>query len=87
MNVENPKESPFQFFGNVYIFSKNFSGAVEEITLTFWSPFAIFEPWIWRRIEPVPACYLNVSQTGPKCSTFETFLKSFNLRRQGAFFY
>ena len=24
--------------------------------LTLGSPFAIFEPWIWRRLEPVPAC-------------------------------
>ena len=24
--------------------------------LTLGSPFAIFEPWIWRRLGPVPAC-------------------------------
>ena len=26
-------------------------------TLALWSPFAIFEPLIWRRLGPVPACY------------------------------
>ena len=25
--------------------------------MTFGSPFAILEPWIWRRLEPVPACF------------------------------
>ena len=33
-----------------------FSGTVEENTLTLWSLFAIFEPYIWRRLGPVPAC-------------------------------
>ena len=28
----------------------------EYCKLTLGSPFAIFEPWIWRRLEPVPAC-------------------------------
>ena len=28
--------------------------------LTLWSPFAIFEPLIWRRLGPFPACYLLV---------------------------
>ena len=32
------------FFGIVRLFPKNLSGAVEENTLTLWSPFAIFEP-------------------------------------------
>ena len=26
--------------------------------LTLGSPFATFEPWIWRRLGPVPACFL-----------------------------
>ena len=38
-------------------FSKNFrfSTTVNEY-LTLGSLFAIFEPWIWRRLGPVPAC-------------------------------
>ena len=38
-------------------FSKNFrfSTTVKEY-LTLGSLFAIFEPWIWRRLGPVPAC-------------------------------
>ena len=28
----------------------------EFCKLTLGSPFAIFEPWIWRRLGPVPAC-------------------------------
>ena len=41
--------------------SKNFqfSTTVNEY-LTLGSLFAIFEPWIWRRLGPVPAC--SVSQ-------------------------
>ena len=27
--------------------------------LTLGSPFAIFEPWIWRRLGPVPACFFS----------------------------
>ena len=39
-------------------FSKNFrfSTSVKEY-LTLGSLFAIFEPWIWRRLGPVPACF------------------------------
>ena len=29
----------------------------EYCKLTLGSPFAIFEPWIWRRLGPVPACF------------------------------
>ena len=25
--------------------------------LTLWSPFAIFEPWVWRRLMPFPVCF------------------------------
>ena len=41
-------------------FSKNFrfSTFVKEY-LTLGSLFAIFEPWIWRRLGPVPACLLS----------------------------
>ena len=40
-------------------FSKNFrfSSTVKEY-LTLGSLFAIFEPWIWRRLGPVPACLI-----------------------------
>ena len=40
-------------------FSKNFrfSTTVKEY-LTLGSLFAIFEPWIWRRLGPVPACFV-----------------------------
>ena len=34
-----------------------FSGTVEENTLTLRRLFAIFEPYIWRRLGPVPACF------------------------------
>ena len=33
----------------------------EYCKLTLGSPFAIFEPWIWRRLGPVPACLQSVS--------------------------
>ena len=33
-----------------------FSGTVKEY-LTLWSPFAIFEPKIWRRLMPFPGCF------------------------------
>ena len=41
--------------------SKNFrfSSTVKEY-LTLGSLFAIFEPWIWRRLGPVPACIFKV---------------------------
>ena len=29
----------------------------EYCKLTLGSPLAIFEPWIWRRLGPVPACF------------------------------
>ena len=45
-----PKGPPFQFFLALWDFSKKNFIAVEEITLKFWCPFAIFEPWIWRRL-------------------------------------
>ena len=43
--------------------SKNFrfSTSVNEY-LTLGSLFAIFEPWIWRRLEPVPACLVFYRQ-------------------------
>ena len=34
-----------------------FSSTVQENALTLWSPFAIFEPYIWRRLGPFPACF------------------------------
>ena len=55
-----PKGPSFQFFfGVVRLFSKKVCSAVEENTLKLWCPFAIFEPWIWRRLGPVPACFIH----------------------------
>ena len=36
----------------------------EYCKLTLGSPFVIFEPWVWRRLGPVPAClnYLEIEQ-------------------------
>ena len=45
------------FFKKNFFFKKfRFSSTVKEY-LTLGSLFAIFEPWIWRRLGPVPACY------------------------------
>ena len=59
MDVEKSQRVPlFSFFGIVrlfYFFS--IKGPQFTNTLTFWSPFAIFEPEIWRRLEPFPACW------------------------------
>ena len=33
-----------------------FFGYCRREYLTLWSPFTIFEPWIWRRFMPFPAC-------------------------------
>ena len=45
-------------FGSTF----GFSGTVKEY-LTFRSPFAIFEPYIWRRFGPFAACYYEMKQT------------------------
>ena len=44
------------FFKNFFFKKFRFSSTVKEY-LTLGSLFAIFEPWIWRRLGPVPACY------------------------------
>ena len=61
MGIEKSQRvPPFNFFRRCEtFFKKNFS-AVEENTLKHWCPFAIFEPWIWRRLGPVPACFLYI---------------------------
>ena len=46
-----PSGAPIRF--NFWVFL----GAVEENTLTLLSPFAVFEPQIWRRFGPFPACF------------------------------
>ena len=57
LGIEKSRRVPLSiFFGVVRLFSKFFFSAVEENTLKLWCPFAIFEPWIWRRLGPVPAC-------------------------------
>ena len=48
--------APLGHFLICNFFKKNrFSTTVKEY-LTLGSLFAIFEPWIWRRLGPVPAC-------------------------------
>ena len=44
------------FFEKIFFKNFRFSSTVKEY-LTLGSLFAIFEPWIWRRLGPVPACY------------------------------
>ena len=34
-----------------------FSGTVEDNTLSLRNPFAIIEPWVWRRLGLFPACF------------------------------
>ena len=46
------------FFEKFFFKKFRFSSTVKEY-LTLGSLFAIFEPWIWRRLGPVPACFLN----------------------------
>ena len=43
------------FFKKFFFKKFRFSSTVKEY-LTLGSLFAIFEPWIWRRLGPVPAC-------------------------------
>ena len=43
------------FFKKFFFQKFRFSSTVKEY-LTLGSLFAIFEPWIWRRLGPVPAC-------------------------------
>ena len=43
------------FFKKNFFKKFRFSSTVKEY-LTLGSLFAIFEPWIWRRLGPVPAC-------------------------------
>ena len=43
------------FFKKIFFKKFRFSSTVKEY-LTLGSLFAIFEPWIWRRLGPVPAC-------------------------------
>ena len=45
-----------QFFQKKISKNFRFSTTVKEY-LTLGSLFAIFEPWIWRRLGPVPACF------------------------------
>ena len=49
------------FFKNFFFKKFRFSSTVKEY-LTLGSLFAIIEPWIWRRLGPVPACWLTEQQ-------------------------
>ena len=70
-NFFSPKGPPFNCdknvdnFGSVPLLARqsvHFFGfsIFEYCKLTPGSPFAIFEPWIWRRLGPVPACLLKI---------------------------
>ena len=51
----------------------------EYYKLTLGSPFAIFEPWIWRRLGSVPACYF-VTKLGKRTDNYAlqvSLLKAF----------
>ena len=75
--VASPGASLGPFF-NVIFSKKNskifrFSTTVNEY-LTLGSLFAIFEPWIWRRLGPVPACFFLVGFFQRKmCLTVASF--------------
>ena len=47
----------YVIFSKIFFKKFRFSSTVKEY-LTLGSLFAIFEPWIWRRLGPVPACYI-----------------------------
>ena len=66
MDVEKPQRVPLSVFRHcetlarqsVLFFEKfSFFEYCKREYLTLGSLFAIFEPWIWRRLGPVPACY------------------------------
>ena len=61
------------------LFSKNFrfSSTVKEY-LTLGSFCAIFEPWIWRRLGPVPACYVFCLGRKLTSSLFINFLSRYH---------
>ena len=48
----------FRFFRHCVTFFNFFpwKGSQVTNTLKFWSPFAICDPWIWRRLGPFPVC-------------------------------
>ena len=47
--------------------------------LILWSPFAIFEPWIWRRLGPFPAGCSFVQHQQLELRTSKTYSKRQNL--------
>ena len=51
---------PFSFFRHCEIFSRKEKNFFFFNFFMFGSLFAIFEPWIWRRLGPVPACFSNI---------------------------
>ena len=55
------------FFENFFFKKFRFSSTVKDY-LTLGSLFAIFEPWIWRRLGPVPACSTNRNKSGSSVS-------------------
>ena len=62
MDVEKPQRVPLSVFRHCETLAPQnfrFSTTVKEY-LTLGSLFAIFEPWIWRRLGPVPACLTSI---------------------------
>ena len=74
LGIEKSQRVPLSiFFGVVRLFPKKSFSAVEENTWKLWCPFAIFEPWIWRRLGPVPTCFWyqwNKSETAHVATRF-----------------
>ena len=58
--LAGPGASLGLFFEYVNIFEKfSIFEYCKREYLTLGSLFAIFEPWIWRRLGPVPACFIK----------------------------
>ena len=80
MDVEKPQRVPPFSFSALRdfsaplgpFFSEKFSifEYCKREYLTLESLFAIFEPWIWRRLGPVPACLLLGVLSRISCYTF-----------------
>ena len=67
-----------------------FFSIFEYCKSTLGSPFAIFEPWIWRRLGPVPACLVKLRKSKVRNSQLQfLFVVQFpmNLTRFSWFFF
>ena len=75
--LKNLKESPLTVFRHCETLARHSVHFLKKFSifeyckreyLTLGSLYAIFEPWIWRRLGPVPACFSHFSHqpTSPK---------------------